>query len=315
MEGGRCGADQVLLALAGEILGPGLQRRLEGAVLRIAVGVEPDLPLAVEHPGHGIGRAQIAAVAAEGVADLRHGAVGIVGRCLDDHGGAAGAVALVDHFLEGDALQLAGALLDGAFDVVARHINCLGGIDGRAQSGVAAGVAAAGLGSHGDFPDVLGPVGSPARVGDRLLVLDLLPLAVAGHGGPPPLIRVKNSRRPPERQRDCGLTMPRPAASLLPPMPNLTTRRWLPALVAVALLAGACRPDQPAKTARLQDALPGMPLPNDPTFISRSGSDSALQIVLSSGQPPEAMINFYRGILSTAPWTLVSDQPFDSGGR
>jgi len=98
-------------------------------------------------------------------------------------------------------------------------------------------------------------------------------------------------------------------------MPNLTTRRWLPALVAVALLAGACRPDQPAKTARLQDALPGMPLPNDPTFISRSGSDSALQIVLSSGQPPEAMINFYRGILSTAPWTLVSDQPFDSGGR
>lgn len=86
-------------------------------------------------------------------------------------------------------------------------------------------------------------------------------------------------------------------------------------VLAAALVAGACHKDAPPDTARIQDALPGMPLPGDPVFVSRSGSPDALQVVLTSAQSPEAIIQFYRIVLTRDPWTLVSDQPFDSGGR
>ncbi len=85
-------------------------------------------------------------------------------------------------------------------------------------------------------------------------------------------------------------------------------------LACLALLAG-CKAEPPPKIARIQDALPGMPLPGDPTFISRSGSDSALQVVMTSAQSLDTMIVYYRQILSREPWTLVSDQAFNTNGR
>jgi hypothetical protein len=90
--------------------------------------------------------------------------------------------ALVGQLLVGAALELAGALLDGALDVVVGHVDGFGRVDRRPQPGVTAGVAAAALGGHGDLADDFGPGGGAAGVGDGLLALDLLPLAVAGHG-------------------------------------------------------------------------------------------------------------------------------------
>ena len=98
-------------------------------------------------------------------------------------------------------------------------------------------------------------------------------------------------------------------------MQHLSRRRILAPLLAGLLLIAACQQDAPIKTPRVQDALPGMPLPMDPVFVSRSGSADALQVVLTTGMTPDAAAAYYRATFSRAPWTLVSDQPFESGGR
>jgi hypothetical protein len=97
-------------------------------------------------------------------------------------------------------------------------------------------------------------------------------------------------------------------------MNTLPNRRVLAALLTGLILMTGCQKDEP-KTPRLQDALPGMPLPGDPVFVSRSGSEDALQVVFTTGMNPEEAATFYRKALARAPWTLVSDQPFESGGR
>ncbi len=97
---------------------------------------------------------------------------------------------------------------------------------------------------------------------------------------------------------------------------NAISRRRSPALLLACLaLLAACKAEPPPKTARIQDALPGMPLPGDPTFVSRSGSEDALQVVLTSAQAPDSIVAYYRQILSKTPWTLVSDQAFNTSGR
>src|SRR5512147_2410800 len=182
VQGGRRGGDDVLLALAGEVLGAGIERGLERGILLGLGGVEIDLPLPVEHPGHRVGGAEVAAVPAERVPDLGDRPIRIVGRGLDEDRGTARPIALVGELLVDAAFELARALLDRPVDVVPRHVHRLGRVDGGAEARVAAGVAAARLGGDGDLADDLGPGRGAAGVGDGLLALDLLPLAVAGHG-------------------------------------------------------------------------------------------------------------------------------------
>ena len=90
---------------------------------------------------------------AEHVADLADGAVPVVGDRLDDHRGAAGAVALVGDFLVADARFLTGAAADRALDVLGGHVGRLGVGDDRAQPRVHARVAAADAGGDGQFLD------------------------------------------------------------------------------------------------------------------------------------------------------------------
>src|SRR5256885_10045470 len=137
-----------------------------------------DLGIAVEHPRHRVRGAEVTAVALEGVADLRDGAIRVVGGRFDEEGRAAGPVRLVGDFLVRDALELARSLLDGALDVVERHILGLSGVDGGAEPGVAPGIAAALLGGDRDFADQLSEQRAAPLVGDGLLPLDLLPFAV-----------------------------------------------------------------------------------------------------------------------------------------
>ena len=81
---GRVAGHQPALALVGQVLGPGLHGHLEHPLLVVGARHGDD-PLALELPadrprlGHG------ATVLGEEVADLRPGAVAVVGQALDDH--------------------------------------------------------------------------------------------------------------------------------------------------------------------------------------------------------------------------------------
>ena len=62
--------------------------------------VDDDDALAVKAPGHAAAGAHVSAVLVEEVADLRCGAVAVVGEGLHDNSHAAGTVAFVDHLLK-----------------------------------------------------------------------------------------------------------------------------------------------------------------------------------------------------------------------
>ena len=117
----------------------------------------------------------------EEVADLGDGAVAVVGRALDQDRDAAGAVALEHELLVGGALELAGALLDGALDVVGGHVGALGLVDRGAQARVGVGVAAADAGGDRHLADELGEELAALGVERALLVLDRVPLGMSGH--------------------------------------------------------------------------------------------------------------------------------------
>lgn len=83
---------------------------------------------------------------------------------------------------------------------------------------------------------------------------------------------------------------------------------------ALALAAASCR-DEPPKVASIHDALPNMPLPPNPGFISKSGSEEALQFVVSTPLSPARTLAYYRDVFAKAPWHLVSDQAMADSGR
>src|SRR5205085_10923807 len=90
-------------------------------------------------------------------------------------------VTLVNDVLIIHAFQLARALLDRALDVFLGHRVGARRVDGGAESRVAARVAAAVFGGDRYFTDDLREQGTALRVSGRLVVLDLLPFAVACH--------------------------------------------------------------------------------------------------------------------------------------
>src|SRR4051795_12279838 len=147
--------------------------------------IDENLSLTIEHPCHRVAGAQISAVAAERMADLGHGPIRIVGGCLDEDGGSPRSVAFVGQLLVDAPLELPGPLLNGAIDVLARHVDRLGSIDGGPEPGVTPGITTARPGGYRDLPDDLGPGRCALGVGNGLLAFDLFPLAVAGHGRAP----------------------------------------------------------------------------------------------------------------------------------
>src|SRR5207249_3690013 len=98
--------------------------------------------------------------------------------------GASGPVGLIGHLFVLDPFELSGALLDGALDVVERHVLSLGGLDGGAEPGIAVGVTAPLACGDGDFTDQPGEDGAALLVRDGLFSIDLLPFTVTGHGHP-----------------------------------------------------------------------------------------------------------------------------------
>ena len=59
--------------------------------------------------------------------------------------------------------------------------------------------------------------------------------------------------------------------------------------------------------AKVNEALPNLPLPPQPSFVSRSGGPDALQITVRSPASPEAVAAYYRAVFKTGQWKLVND--------
>ena len=79
-------------------------------------------------------------------------------------------------------------------------------------------------------------------------------------------------------------------------------------LSALCVLLLACGSEsKPPKPPEVTAAFPSLPLPPDAEFISRAGSDDALQITLFSPVKTPIVTEYYRKVLSSKPWKLVSD--------
>jgi hypothetical protein len=90
-----------------------------------------------------------------------------------------------------------------------------------------------------------------------------------------------------------------------------TFRIFLSLLAGLVLACGSeSRAPQPPD---LGAAFTNLPLPPDPELISQTGSADALQLTLQSPADMDRILEYYRGILSTGNWRLVSDTKSPDG--
>jgi hypothetical protein len=84
-----------------------------------------------------------------------------------------------------------------------------------------------------------------------------------------------------------------------------------------SLLAGsvlACGSESPPpKPPELGAAFTTLPLPPEPELISQTGSADALQLTLHSPSDMDRILDYYRKMLSTGNWRLVSDMKNPDG--
>jgi hypothetical protein len=79
-------------------------------------------------------------------------------------------------------------------------------------------------------------------------------------------------------------------------------------VLGLLLLVYGCesRSEQPPPPD-LTKAFSNLPLPPDPVLVSRAGSGDALQLTVHTPADMEQVLDFYRGVLSTGNWRLISD--------
>src|SRR4051812_15183100 len=114
------------------------------------------------------------------MADLTDGAVAVVGGDFDQNSDAAWAVAFKRDLFVADAGKLAGAPLDGALDVIRRHVLGLRGGHGGTQTGILLRVAS-GFRGNSDFLDEAGEDLAAFGVESALLLVYFRPFTIAGH--------------------------------------------------------------------------------------------------------------------------------------
>ena len=78
--------------------------------------------------------------------------------------------------------------------------------------------------------------------------------------------------------------------------------RWLVLCTALA----ACG-DKTPKMAKVNEALPNIPLPPQPSLVGRSGGPDALQLMVRSPAKPDSVANYDRGVFKTGKWKLVNE--------
>jgi hypothetical protein len=77
-------------------------------------------------------------------------------------------------------------------------------------------------------------------------------------------------------------------------------------LVGSFALAACGRADAP-KPPSLAEVLPNVPLPPQPTFVSRSGGADALQLTVRSPVAAEVVTSYYRQLFKRTGWRLVNE--------
>src|SRR5439155_14172211 len=116
--------------------------------------------------------------------NLRHRAVAVVSQGIDQDGDTARSVAFIGDLEQLGVVTAAGGTLDGALDVVGRHVVVARLLYCQAQPEVHLRVGPALLGGDRDLARQLGEQRTASNVGDALLPLDLRPLGMAGHDEP-----------------------------------------------------------------------------------------------------------------------------------
>ena len=84
--------------------------------------------------------------------------------------------------MNGDAAEFTSAFFDGAINVLARHRDGLGVIDGGAQASIEHGVSAASACGYGDLVGALRERTPLDCIDACFNVLDLGPFVMTGHG-------------------------------------------------------------------------------------------------------------------------------------
>ncbi len=74
----------------------------------------------------------------------------------------------------------------------------------------------------------------------------------------------------------------------------------------LCLLLVACR-DRTPHTPKIAEVFPNLPLPPEPSFVSRAGGPDALQFTFRSPAPADQVAAYYRKVFKQGGWKLVSD--------
>jgi len=83
-------------------------------------------------------------------------------------------------------------------------------------------------------------------------------------------------------------------------------------LVLVLATLAACT-EPPARKADVTEAMPNIPMPPAATYLSKEIGEEALKIRFRSPMDVDGVARYYRGVLSQAPWKLISDAPMPDG--
>jgi hypothetical protein len=89
----------------------------------------------------------------------------------------------------------------------------------------------------------------------------------------------------------------------------IPSRIWSVAVAAALLGCG----DKPPKPPELSQALPNLPLPPNPTLVSRTGGANALMITLRSPSRAREVEAYYQSVLTGPGWKLLKRSTDRSG--
>src|SRR5215212_9146942 len=174
--------DPVVVLLFYYVFGPGFEGDLHQFILICRALRDQDDALALEQVRDRAGRTELAAVLGEDVANVGGGPVAVVRKHVDQDGDPAGRVALVGDPLVGFGVgACAGALVDGALDVVVWHVGVLRLLYRKVERRVHLGVPATLARGDGDRFGQLTEERPALGVSGAFLALYRRPFTVTAH--------------------------------------------------------------------------------------------------------------------------------------